>query len=98
MGTNGKDNINSLRGRDVNLSDDIETVTSARLQAFPSADRCIRGLDLSGLGAPDQGTLTKSSGSPWTSGVAASKGHKVNVRAVLERINNEPRIVYYRIY
>lgn len=107
VGTNGKININTATEAVImSLSDDIgeDVVTSVvDCRPFQSADYgCIRGLDLSGGSAESawiRNTLDVKSSrfAVDVKGVMPS-GAQVNVRAVLERINNEPRIVYYRIY
>jgi general secretion pathway protein K len=107
VSSEGKININTASETVLkSLSDRItEDVVSSILECRPFVDPaydCIRGIDLNDGSA--ESTWIKS-----TLDVKSTKfrvdikgimpsGALVNVKAVLERINNNPRIVYYRIY
>lgn len=107
VGTGGRININTAPDAVLmSLSDEVgENVTSSIVDCrpFQTADfGCIRGLDLSG-GSPESTWIrsildVKSSRFAVDVKGVMPSGARVNVRAVLERINNKPRIVYYRIY
>ncbi|HWR68356.1 MAG TPA: type II secretion system minor pseudopilin GspK [Desulfomonilia bacterium] len=107
VGTDGKININTASETVLQtLSDEIgEDVVSSILDCrpFQSADYgCVRGLDLAG-GTPEstwiRNTLeVKSRRFAVEVKSVMPSGAQVNVRAELERINNKPRIVYYRIH
>jgi general secretion pathway protein K len=107
VGSEGKININTASETVLkSLSDRFtEDVVSSILECRPFTDPaydCIRGIDLNDGSA--ESTWIKS-----TLDVKSTKfqvdmkgimpsGALVNVKAVLERINKNPRIVYYRIY
>ena len=107
VGSEGKININTASETVLkSLSDRFtEDVVISILECRPFTDPaydCIRGIDLNDGSA--ESTWIKS-----TLDVKSTKfqvdmkgimpsGALVNVKAVLERINNNPRIVYYRIY
>lgn len=107
VGTGGKININTATGAVLmSLSDEVgDDVVSSIVDCRPFRSQeygCIRGLDLSGGSAEStwmRNTIDVKSErfSVEVTGVMPS-GARVNVRAALERINNKPRIVYYRIH
>ena len=107
VGTGGRININTASETVLmSISDQIgEDVVNSILDCRPfrSADYgCVRGLDLSGGSAESTWIknmldVRSTRFSVEVKGVMPS-GAQVNVGAVLERINNKPRIVYYRIY
>jgi len=106
-GTNGRINVNTASETVLmSLSESAGEQVVANIvdcRPFLSNDLgCISGLDLSGQGAESawlRSTLVANSSrfSVEVKTVTAS-GAEVHVRAVLERINNKPTIVYYRIY
>jgi len=107
-GTGGKVNINTATEAVLmSLSDQIsESVAASIVECRPFLSAgdygCIRGFDLSdGSGETTwiRGLLdVKSTRFCVDIRGSTPSGAQVNVRSVLERINNRPRIVYYRIY
>jgi general secretion pathway protein K len=102
----GKININTasdavLKSLSENITDDVvNSIQDCR--PFKAANfSCVQGLDLTGGGenAWIRSILEIKSSrfSADMKGVMQS-GAQVNVKAILERINNSTRIVYYRIY
>lgn len=108
VGTSGKININTasemvLKGISEHFNDDVVSSIIA-CRPFSSQNfSCVQGLDLAD--GSDQSTWIKnnvlvvksSRFSVDVKGVMPS-GAQVNVKSVLERINNNARIVYYRIH
>lgn len=106
VNTGGKININTasevvLKSLSENITEDVvNSVFDCR--PFKTATyTCVQGLDLSGSG---EGTwirtildVKSNRFSADMKGIMQS-GAVVNVKAILERINNSTRIVYYRIY
>jgi len=106
VGTNGKINVNTAS--DVvlmSLSDDAgEAVVAGIRDCRPFMNQdlgCITGLDLSGQTAESawlKATLSvKSSRFRVDVKASSASGARVDVTALLERVHNKPRIVYYRI-
>lgn len=107
VGSGGKININTASETVLkSLSDRFtEDVVSSILECRPFIDPaydCIRGIDLNDGSAESawiKSTLDiKSTKFQVDMKGIMPSGALVNVKAVLERINNNPRIVYYRIY
>ncbi len=106
VNTEGKININTasetvLKSLSESITEDVvNSIMDCR--PFKSANfTCVQGLDLSGGGESDwvKSTLDIKSSrfSADMKGIMQS-GAVVNVKAILERINNSTRIVYYRIH
>lgn len=107
VGTNGKINVNTASEIVLmSLSDSATQSVAAGIEdcrPFLTSDlACITGLDLSGQGAESawlRDTLTvRSSRFRVDVKAASASGAQIFVTAVLERVNNKPRIVYYRIH
>lgn len=108
VGTSGKININTasemvLKGISEHFNDDVVSSIIACRPFTNQNFSCVQGLDLTD--GSDQSTWIKnnvlvvksSRFSVDVKGVMPS-GAQVNVKSVLERINNNARIVYYRIH
>jgi general secretion pathway protein K len=108
VGTSGKININTasemvLKGISEHFNDDVVSSIIACRPFTNQNFSCVQGLDLAD--GSDQSTWIKnnvlvvksSRFSVDVKGVMPS-GAQVNVKSVLERINNNARIVYYRIH
>jgi type II secretory pathway component PulK len=108
VGTSGKININTasemvLKSISEHFNDDVVSSIIACRPFTNQNFSCVQGLDLTD--GSDQSTWIKnnvlvvksSRFSVDVKGVMPS-GAQVNVKSVLERINNNARIVYYRIH
>lgn len=106
VNTGGKININTasetvLKSLSESITDDVvNNIMDCR--PFKAANfTCVQGLDLSGDGEKawlrSVLDIKSSRFSADMKGIMQS-GAVVNVKAILERINNSTRIVYYRIY
>lgn len=108
VGTGGKININTaselvLKSISEHFNDDVVSSIAACRPFTSQSYSCVQGLDLAD--GSDETNWIKNNvlvvKSPNFSvdvkGVMPS-GAQVNVKAMLERINNNARIVYYRIY
>jgi general secretion pathway protein K len=106
VGTDGRINVNTASETVLmSLSDEFgENVVAGILDCrpFESDDlKCISAIDLSG--ARPESTWLKETlvvkSSRFSVNVRAQtvSGAEMNVKAVLERVNNSPRIVYYKI-
>lgn len=107
VGTNGKINMNTAPDQVLMCLSDrfTEDVVSSVNDCRPFKTQnftCVRGLDLTD--ASTETTLLKDTllvkstrFSVDVKGIMPS-GALVNVKAILERMTNKPRIVYYRIY
>jgi general secretion pathway protein K len=108
VGTSGKININTasemvLKGISEHFNDDVVSSIIACRPFSGQNFSCVQGLDLTD--GSDENTWIKnnvlvvksSRFSVDVKGVMPS-GAQVNVKSVLERINNNARIVYYRIH
>jgi type II secretory pathway component PulK len=108
VSTAGKININTasemvLKGISEHFNDDVVSSIIACRPFSTQNFSCVRGLDLSD-GSDESNWIknnvlvVKSSRFSVEVKGAMPSGAQVNVKSVLERINNNARIVYYRIH
>jgi general secretion pathway protein K len=108
IGTGGKININTasemvLKGISEHFNDDVVSSIIACRPFSTQNFSCVHGLDLSdgsgeGNWIKNNVLVVKSSRFSVEVKGAMPSGAQVNVKSVLERINNNARIVYYRIH